>query len=208
MGKELLQKAIEAGIVPAQSVKLLQMWRALPDDLPEAAKMERTQQQVLELVEELGDLLEQDQEIPEMKETELDLDAAWEKARTVQLVYRLGQQHLTVRMPAGRTRQGGFFFRYVHQNQEVMIRTGGQITDQDNAVFEITQVSPRYVEDALRYLVCDVQEVPDYAQVRGMPGNVFVAKPQLRRGARGGDVSELPAGEAETKENEDGRDED
>lgn len=169
MGKELLQKAIEAGIVPAQSVKLMQMWRSLPDDLPEADRVERTQQQVLELVGELEELLEQDQEIPELRETELDLDVAWEKAQTVQLTYRMRQQHLVVRLPAGRTRQSGFFFRYVHQNQEVMIRPGGQIRDRNNEVFEITQVSPRYVEDALRYLVCDVQEVPSHAVVRSVP---------------------------------------
>lgn len=169
MGKELLQKAIEAGIVPVQSVKLLKMWRSLPEDLPEAVQVERTQQQLIELVEELGGLMESEQEIPEMRETELDLEGAWEKARTVQLVYRLGVQNLTVRLPAARTLTGGFFFRHLNQNMEIMVRVGGQITTQEDEVFEITQVSPRYVEDALRYLVCDVQEVPSHAVVRSVP---------------------------------------
>jgi len=170
MGKALLQKAIEAGIVPLQSVKLLQMWRSLPEDLSVEQQQERTQQQLLEMVEELDDLLEQDQEIPEIRETELELDDLWEQdARTVNLVYRMGVQNLTVRHPAARTRQGGFFFRHLHPSMELVLRPGTQITTQDNEVFEVTQVSPRYVEDVVKYLVCDVQEVPSHAVVRGVP---------------------------------------
>lgn len=169
MGKELLQKAIEAGIVPAQSVKLLQMWRSLPDDLPEAVRVERTQQQLIELVEELGDCMESEQEIPEMRETDPDLDALWEKATVHMLVYRMGLQNLQVTIPAVQRRQGDFVFRWLNAQMAHMIRTGAQITTVDRNVFEITQVSPRYVEDALRYLVCSVQEVPNHAVVRGMP---------------------------------------
>jgi hypothetical protein len=170
MSKELQRKVIEAGIVPTQAVRLLQMWRSLPEDLPVEEQEEKTQQQLLELVNDIGDLLEQDEEIPEMRETDFELDTVWDQsARTVQLVYRMGLQNLDVRHPAARTRQGGFFFRYLHPNMEVVLRPGTQIHTQEKETFEITQVSPRYVEDQLRYLVCEVQEVPEHAVVRSVP---------------------------------------
>jgi hypothetical protein len=169
MSKELQRKVIEAGIVPSGAVRLLQMWRSLPEDLPVEEQEEKTQQQLMELVEEIGGLLEKDEEIPEMKETDLDLDSLWEQATIHMLTYRLGLQHLSVNIPAVRSRSGDFVFRWLNPQMESMIRPGGQITNVGREVFEIIQVSPRYVEDALRYLVCAVQEVPDHAVVRGVP---------------------------------------
>lgn len=170
MSRELQRKAIEAGIIPAGAVRLFKMWRSMPEDMPEDIRVARTQEELLGVIGELEELLEQDQEIPEMRETELELDAIWEQsARTVQIVYRMDVQNLSVRHPAARTRQGGFFFRYLHPSMEMVVRPGTQITTQENEVFEVTQVSPRYVEEQVRYLVCDVQEVPNHAVVRAVP---------------------------------------
>jgi hypothetical protein len=169
MGKELQRKVIEAGIIPPQSVKLLKMWQSLPDDLPTEEREHKTQQQLLELVDQIGELLDVQGEIPELKETEFELEMIWQRsARTVKLVYRMGAQHLDCRLPAARTRQGAFSFR--HQTDvELILRPGTQITTREQEVFEITQVEVRYVEDAANYLVCSVQEVPDHAVVRSVP---------------------------------------
>jgi hypothetical protein len=174
MGKALIQKVVEAGIIPQQTIKLLQMWRCLPDDLPEVDKQERTQQQLLGFVHEMGKLMEEDQEIPELKETDLDLETTWEtQARLCTVVCRMGSQVLTIRVPAMRNRLGGVVFRCPSHQLETVLRPGTEIDFSDEEVFEVTQVEVRYVETEPRYLVCLVREVPN-AEVSGMPGLISI----------------------------------
>jgi len=166
MSKELSRKVIEAGLVPQQAVRLLKMWGCVDHDMPEAELQEQTQQQLLAFVEEIGELLELEGEIPEIKETDLDLLNLWEAAQPRQVKYDFSGQLLTVTLPSVRDRAGGFVFKRGHDQVGAVVRPGGQITSEGGKVFEIVQVEPRYIKDDAAFLVCQVQEVPSDAAVR------------------------------------------
>jgi hypothetical protein len=160
--RELTKKVIEAGIVPRQSVELMKMWRCVPDDAPDGSTEERTQQQLLEFVDEIAGLLEEEGEMPELRETDLDLDHLVETGRTEVLVAPYPGQTRYNRM-AARTRAGAFVFK-ADDVSISLIRPGGCITA-DGRKFEILNVEPRYLEDRTSYYVCTVEAVVERAAV-------------------------------------------
>ena len=167
MGDVLTKKVVEAGIVPTGAVRLLKMWRSLPDDTPETELEAKTQQELLGMVSEIDNLLEWEREVPELRETDLDLDRYWTGASIHKLVYQRGLHHVVAYVPAARNRTGEFVLFWAGPQMEIMVRPGSQITDmKQDVVYEVTQVTVRYVEDQPRYLVCDVQEVPKHAVLR------------------------------------------
>ena len=157
---ELTRKAIEAGIIPKQAIQLMKMWQALPDDMPEEAKKERTERQLLDQVKELEELLEEDQELPEMRETDLNLGKEYETKRTVTVQVRLASQTLRMAVLSDRTRQGKFIFSASDLKQEHMtlVSRRGNIIEYDGQDFMITTVEPMYTGENLSFYLCTVEK--------------------------------------------------
>lgn len=168
MSKELTRKVIEAGIVPAHAVKQLKAWRCLPDDMPEEEKQEATQQQLMEFVAEIGDLLEEDSEVPELRETMPEIDTLFDvKSRDCTVVVNMTPQCLTLNIRAMTDRLNCLIFR-ADRYGEMAARVGNQAAIGDGRVFEIIEISPLYHDKEISFYRCRVQEVPDYAQMPEM----------------------------------------
>ena len=166
MSDELTRKVIEAGIIPAQAVKQLKAWRMLPDDMPEEEKAAATEQELLGFVAEIGDLLEKDQEMPELRETMLDIPRMFQVAHVATVVYEQGGQRLSVSVRYVEDSMGRYIFENVPPYGEVAARVGNQFKAKDT-VWEITEVEPLYLGETRepRYYRCAVQGVPRHAQM-------------------------------------------
>lgn len=169
MSSELTRKVIEAGIVPAQAVKQLKAWRMLPEDLPEEAKAAATEQELLGFVEEIGTLLEKDQELPEMRETMMDLPRQFLSAKQATVVVYIGSaggQRVTIDVAYVEDTMGRYIFANTPPQGEVIARVGNQIRV-GGGVFEITEVEPLYHGETRdpAYYRCAVQGVPPHAEM-------------------------------------------
>ena len=170
MSDELTRKVIEAGIIPAQAVKQLKAWRMIPDDAPEEEKAATTEEQLLGFVREIDDLLERDQELPEMRETMLDLPRQFlVGANRATVVIQTGSsagQRLIIDVPYIKDAMGRYIFSNNPPQGEAVARVGNQFKIGDN-VFEIIEVEALYHGETRepRFYRCAVQGVPPHAQM-------------------------------------------
>jgi hypothetical protein len=168
MSNELTRKIIEAGIVPAHAVKQLKAWRQLPADMPEEEKQEATQQQLMEFVGEIGELLEESTEVPELRETIPGIDALFEvQSKDCTVVVNMAPQSMTLNIRAMTDRLDCLIFK-ADRYGEMAARIGNQASLGDGKVYEITEIAPLYHGKEVSFYRCRVQEVPDYAQMSEM----------------------------------------
>lgn len=169
MSDELTRKVIEAGIVPAQAVKQLKAWKMLPEDMPEEEKAAATEQELLGFVKEIGTLLEEDQEMPELRETMLDANSRFVRgeARHARFLSDLDGGQMTVELRYVEDAMGRYIVENVVPHSETVMRVGSQFR-KGEGVFEITEVEPLYHGETRepRYYRCAVQGVPPHAQMR------------------------------------------
>lgn len=169
MSDELTRKVIEAGIIPSQAVKQLKAWRMIPDDAPEEEKAAVTEEQLLGFVKEIEDLLEEGQEMPEMRETMLDLPRQFLSAKIAQVVVRMeGRQNLNLDVQYVEDAMGRYILENAPKYGELAARVGNQVRfKEDGGVFEITEVEPLYHGETREpgYYRCAVQGVPPHAQM-------------------------------------------
>jgi hypothetical protein len=162
MKRKLIQKVIEAGVVPSQAVKLMKHWRMLDEDLPDHEKQSQTEQQLLAFVAEIAGLMEESSEMPEMRETLLDMTEA---------TFNTLAQHCSVlvRRWERYTRTETFAVKdahncYVFKNdtpQGAEQACVGNVIIHDKGRYWITAVSPIYWGERLMFLRCSVREVPE-----------------------------------------------
>jgi len=165
MNKELLAKVIEAGIVPAQAVKLMKRWQALPEDLPEEALKEQTEEQLLELVQEISELLEETAELPEMKETMPDVARQFEsmsRELTFRVIKRDRRNYITVEVQV-LTDSMGCLILSQDTWEEKAAAVMGNLVLMDDTWHQIIEVAPLYVEEEPRFMRCAIREVPNAA---------------------------------------------
>lgn len=166
--KRLMQKVLEAGLVPQHTLELMKHWQIVPEDAQVGDVSDADQEKLLSFVKDIATLLEEDREIPEMRETALDMDQLYLTAIMVPVFITGGNQLVQVELPTARDRAGNFIFSYhVHPSVGAAVRPGNRILWQ-NVEYDITEVTPSYVEEKPTYLVCAVQEVPPHAQVQHM----------------------------------------
>ena len=152
--KALTKKVVEAGLVPAQVLRLMKLWRCVPEELHSASVEELTQEELLRFVEQISMLIEESSELPEMKETELDLQYLVEGDPRV--VHAFTPDGDTIEMTVGITRSGQLVFPVAAgRTQEMICRRGNGLRIKD-ALVMITHVEPRYVGEELRFYLCDV----------------------------------------------------
>ena len=128
--QELTKKLLEAGVIPARSIALLKKWQALPDNTPEDVKLAQTQEEVLKIVDELANMLEKEDEMPELRETDLDIGYALKNAVDVSIEVNAGlHQNLNCTCRLGETRDHKFVFVISDlQRDAIFARRGNTIT--------------------------------------------------------------------------------
>lgn len=154
--KELTREMIRSGLIPQQSIELLQMWRCLPADVADGEALARTSEQMGEFVRRLEELLERERELPELKETDLDLQDHSKRGDGINtFASNLGE-------PAFRCKVIWSRYRIRRASVEVTPETEGHVqygtvirTDHGNEM--VVNVEPRYEGDVLRFYECDVQ---------------------------------------------------
>jgi hypothetical protein len=162
---ELTKKVIAAGIVPRQSVELLKKWKLIDPSIPTQGPLEEaTQQQLLDFVEEIGELLEGEQELPEMRETMPEVKALFDmQARDCRVVCRDG---LTIVVKVLEDAHGSLIFANDHRHSEKIARVGNQV--HRLGVVEIVEVMALYFDKNITHWRCRVQGVPEHAQMRNL----------------------------------------
>lgn len=202
MNKELMAKVIEAGIVPAQAVKLMKRWQALPEDLPEGAKQEQTEDQLLELVREIATLLEETSELPEMKETMPDVARQFESLcqdMTFRIIRRDRRSYITVELQVMQDSMGCLILSQETWEEKAAAEVGN-LVQKDDAWYQIMEVAPLYVAEDPLYMRCAIREVPNAALSYLREAD---EKPGSRESRRQPGVQELPEAERDQGE-EDG----
>lgn len=156
MTKELTKKVIEAGIVPAQAVKLMKMWKILDEDLPDGAKQEQTENELLEFVSQIGQLLEQTETLPEMKETMLGVtartfDLKAESCTVILMNYTKAEGSVLVRLIEDS--QGCYIFKQETREEIQATKMGNVVWHQGTAML-IIDVLPMYWGDTVQFMRC------------------------------------------------------
>lgn len=171
MSKELTQKLVEAGVVPTQAVRQLKTWRQLSDDVPESSEVRR---QMDSVVGDIRSLLEQEGEMPELRETVPGLDSVFaDKKQDCAVALNAARQTVVLKLPV-------LVGTVVDAVPESIVfqadtygtaaaRVGNQIVC-SGKVFEITETTPLYRGEAVSFYRCRVQEVPENAQVPMLRG--------------------------------------
>lgn len=152
--KELTKKVVQAGLVGQATLNLMKMW-GMVDESVDDVKVAETREELLSLVDDISELLERD-EIPELKETDLELDKLM-SGTLFEAKMTTGQQ--TFFSLATIDRAGRVVFKCKSDAQCDLVVGVGALIDFTNKQFEITSVEPRYVGDTLKYYVCEVKEV-------------------------------------------------
>jgi len=160
--RKLTDKVVEAGIIPENALKLMRMW-GIHENLPDyGQKREQTYGQLLKMVEEIGELLEEKSEIPEIKETDLDIERLFkEHAEMLPISVFIGDRYVDVYMMAAQDRVGRFIFNRTYTKRAGNIAVPGTRIKKDDVVYEIFEVETRYMADEPTFDVCTVKEVPN-----------------------------------------------
>lgn len=155
--KELTKKVMQAGLVTESTARLMNMWGMV--DMPE--KVGETEGELIDLVEQIGELLEQNGEIPEMRETAPELDRLFDTSR-VKVRVEVQPEGFSVDTEVVFDRAGRIVFRKSLAGGERadpidLAARPGQIVQEGGRKWEIFHVEPRFRGEDPVYLVCEVR---------------------------------------------------
>lgn len=144
-------------------MKLLKLWNSTFQELPDEIKQAKTQEELMALVDDMAAIIEQEEEIPELRETEFDLEEAFRSPHHVSIEIYVGDlQRLTIACALGMTIGG----RYVYllsadsqSNTDLMVATRGNVITDDGIRYMVMSVEPRYIDAELKYYVLTVEKM-------------------------------------------------
>jgi hypothetical protein len=153
--KELTKKVVEAGLVDQSTLKLMKMW-GMVDEEVDGTKIAETKEELTALVDDIAKLLEQDGEVPELRETDLELEEVMKQPVEVKVDLRDGSTYTAL---VGVDRTGHIIFRRADgaTAPEDACANPGVLVHINGRVEEIVSAEPRYEGDKLKYYVCEVQ---------------------------------------------------
>lgn len=154
--KELTREMIRSGLISEQSIELLKMWRCLPEDITEDERLARTSEQMEEFVRRLEKLLESERELPELRETDLDLQDHLKRGDgIVSMVSNLGERPVICRVIWNRYRVCRASIEVTPEVEKYVKRGTAILTARGREM--IVNIEPRYEGEVLRFYECDVQ---------------------------------------------------
>lgn len=157
---EATRLMIETGIIPESAAKLCHMWNGDDDELP-PAEMKKTTEELKDMVNKIVHLLEDKEEIPAVKESELDLEKLVSASHLKATLISTSNSNQPVRITTkvGRNVLGKLIIPVSPGRLnlcELIARKGNEVELSDGQVVMITGVEPRYAGNDLRFYVCDV----------------------------------------------------
>ncbi|CAB4131183.1 hypothetical protein UFOVP276_160 [uncultured Caudovirales phage] len=127
--------------------------------MAEDIKQAKTQEELLRLVDEMAEVLEKEEEIPELRETDLDIEHTRKSAVEATVDIDVGvHQKLFVNCPLGVSRHNQFVY-FIDQGTEAehtnanLVARRGNIVHVDGKKYMIVSVEPRYVDELLKYYI-------------------------------------------------------
>lgn len=157
---DLSKKAIEAGIIPQQAIKLLKLWQSLPDDMPESEKASLTEAELLTHLREMEALLDNERVLPELRETDLSLSMMFMENRklcNVQVTTRLSFSVYAAYI----AKYSSIVFALSDLNgmDGSTVTATGNVVYMDGKSYLVEDVESRYLGERLEYLVCKVRSM-------------------------------------------------
>jgi hypothetical protein len=163
--KESTRLLIESGIIPESVVALCRIWGGESTDLSEidaAMNRSQTQEELVAVVQKVAELLERDA-LPEIKETEPDLESCFSKTRikATQRWRTRGEQEVETSAYVGFTSLGKMIVKVIGphgRGAAAQFSTPDRVVYvKDGRVLKILHAEPRYQGDDLSFIVCDVE---------------------------------------------------
>lgn len=160
---KLTEKLLETGVIPEQAVKLLKLWNSTFAELPDDIKQAKTQEELMQLVDEMAEIIENEEEVPELRETEFDLEDTRKDARHVTIEVDVGDvQKLSIAGFLGKT-VGGRYVCFLPDRSpgplDHAVAVRGNIINDSGVRYMVTSVEPRYVDEQLKYYVLSVEKM-------------------------------------------------
>jgi len=154
--KELTKKVVEAGLVDQSTLKLMKMWGMVDEEL-DGTKVAQTKEELQALVDDIANLLEEDGEVPELRETDLELEEVMKEPVEATVDTRDGT---TYQAYVGLDRIGRVIFKRAAGPvaPEDMCAKPGVLVHVHGRALEIMAAEPRYSGDELKYYVCEVRD--------------------------------------------------
>jgi hypothetical protein len=127
--------------------------------MPEDVKLAQTQEELMRIVDEVAVILEKEEEMPELRETDLDIGYALKNTFEVAILVNVGSQNLSCKCRLGLTRDHKFVYEVLNPaRDEIFARRGNTITLPSGQRLLITGVEPRYQDKELKYYVLEVEK--------------------------------------------------
>jgi hypothetical protein len=171
--RELTKKVVQAGLVEKNTLELFKKWGMLDPDFDAEPIQDATQEQLLGLVDDIAKLLEEEGEVPEIRESDMELETLFEKQSVPVLAHIGGDKYVRTRVVFNRTGHAVFRKSVVDGEKgideiDLAARPGmhfcqdHDVQDQysEPAKFEILSVEPRFSGKDPVYLVCEVHYHP------------------------------------------------
>ena len=160
---KLTEKLLATGAVSDQTLRLLKLWNSTFEQLPDEIKQAKTQEELLAIVDEMARMIEQEEEIPELRETEFDLEDTRRDPHYVEVEINTGgSQKLYVSCVLGKTVGGRYVYFVGSPNcgeiaYQVAVR--GNILTDNGSKYMVTSVEPRYLDEQLKYYILTVEKM-------------------------------------------------
>lgn len=167
MKEQLVKKIIEAGLVPKHALEMMRRWRLVDPDLdvrvPTKDELEmRTREQLTAFAEEIGALLEAKTDMPELMETDLQLEQLFrEQSQPASVTLEMGPQRVHIDgLVSVQTRDGRIVLRRTGAEKyiEHLARPGSKITLKGED-YEVMDVEVRYVRETPEFYSCGVRKL-------------------------------------------------
>lgn len=163
--KETTRILIENEIIPKSVAQMCAIWNDGTANPVEATPAEyRVKLAVQELVAKLTELLDESSELPELRETEFDLDDRIKHAHLKGTLYGSSNsgQEMGITMRIGFTRTGRLILKVVDTDMRLCERfalKGNVISVSNGKTVKLVHIEPRYAQERLSHYVCDVEYV-------------------------------------------------
>ena len=127
--------------------------------MPEDVKLAQTQEEVLKIVDEVAGMLEKEDEMPELRETDLDIGYALKNTVDVSITVNVGlHQNLNCRCRLGETRDRKLVYVISNPTRDAIYARRGNTITTPYGQCVITNVEPRYQDKELKYYVLEVEK--------------------------------------------------
>ena len=115
----------------------------------------------MKIVDQVAKILEEEEELPELRETDLELEHAMGNFVDATIKVQTGlHQNLSCTVRLGTTRDHKFVYKVSAPTRDaVFSRRGNYILPTLGGEFVITEVEPRYQDKELKYYVMKVEQI-------------------------------------------------